>query len=263
MDLLNKEQYTTDDLLAIIRILRGENGCPWDKVQTHETIKKDLIEEAYEAIEAIDTGNDKMMANELGDVLMQVAFHSVLGEEREAFVFDDVVNEICTKLITRHTHVFGNDKTANEEEALAVWNANKKKEKGYKEKSDALKDVPKNLPALMRAEKLQKRTTQICGMPFGVKNSKKALIKNIEKFEDAVKDKNERQIRESVGDILFSAVAMATAVGVCSETALTTTSDYFVWQVTELEKIASEKGLDLAELDNETLKAMWKKTKKA
>ena len=102
-----KDKYTIDDLLEIVRILRGENGCPWDRVQTHESLKKSMIEEAYEAIDALDSKDDKMFANELGDVLLQVIFHSVLAEERGAFNFDAVLKEICDKLITRHTHVFG------------------------------------------------------------------------------------------------------------------------------------------------------------
>ena len=124
-----KEQYTIDDLFEILTILRGENGCPWDRVQTHESIKKNMIEECYEAVDALDNGSDKDFANELGDVLLQVAFHAQLAGERGAFSFDDVLNELCTKLITRHTHVFGNDKADSADEALTSWEKNKKKEK--------------------------------------------------------------------------------------------------------------------------------------
>ena len=108
-----KKQYTIEDLLDILVTLRGENGCPWDRVQTHESIKKDMIEEAYEAIDALQKGDDKAFANELGDVLLQVVFHSQIAKERGAFEFNDVLNEICEKLLSRHTHVFGDAKDEN------------------------------------------------------------------------------------------------------------------------------------------------------
>ena len=126
---INKSQYTIDDLFEILTILRGENGCPWDRVQTHESMKKNMIEECYEAVDALDNGTDMDFANELGDVLLQVAFPSQLAQERNAFDFNVVLNEICNKLITRHTHVFGNAKADNEAEALSNWEASKKKEK--------------------------------------------------------------------------------------------------------------------------------------
>ena len=152
-----KDKYSIQDLIDIVVRLRRPDGCPWDKVQTHQSIKKSMIEETYEAIDALDSGDDHAFANELGDVLLQVVFHSVMADERGAFDFDDVVKEICTKLITRHTHVFGADKAGNEEEALTNWEKNKKKEKNIGTYTGVLKDVPKHLPALMRAEKIQKK----------------------------------------------------------------------------------------------------------
>ena len=141
--------------------LRGENGCPWDKVQTHQSIKKSMIEECYEAIDALDSGDDHAFANELGDVLLQVVFHARIAEERGAFDFDDVVNEICTKLITRHTHVFGKDNAVSAEEALGQWEKNKKKEKNLDSYTAMLEDVPHYLPALMRSEKIQKKAGSV------------------------------------------------------------------------------------------------------
>ena len=137
------KNYTIDELLEIMQTLRGENGCPWDRAQTHQSIKKSMIEECYEAIDALDSGDDHAFANELGDVLLQVVFHSQLAKERNAFDFQSVVNEICTKLITRHTHVFGEDKAVSAEEALGQWEKNKKKEKNLDTYSAMLCDVPK------------------------------------------------------------------------------------------------------------------------
>ena len=127
-----KEKYTIDDLLEIVRLLRAPDGCPWDRVQTHESIKKSMIEETYEAIEALDNNDDKAFANELGDVLLQVVFHAVMAKERDAFDFDDILKEVCDKLITRHTHVFGDKRAADAEDALKTWEENKKKEKRQK-----------------------------------------------------------------------------------------------------------------------------------
>jgi len=129
---MEKKKYTIEDLLEILKVLRGENGCPWDRVQTHESIKKSMIEEVYESIDALDSGDDAAFSNELGDVLLQVAFHATIAKERGAFDFDDVLREVCTKLITRHTHVFGDEKAASAEDALGTWEKNKKKEKGLK-----------------------------------------------------------------------------------------------------------------------------------
>jgi len=112
---MEKKKYTIEDLLEILKVLRGENGCPWDRVQTHESIKKSMIEEVYESIDALDSGDDAAFSNELGDVLLQVAFHATIAKERGAFDFDDVLREVCTKLITRHTHVFGDEKAASAE----------------------------------------------------------------------------------------------------------------------------------------------------
>jgi len=152
-----KEKYTIDDLLEIVRLLRAPDGCPWDRVQTHESIKKSMIEETYEAIEALDNNDDKGFANELGDVLLQVVFHAVMAKERNAFDFDDILKEVCDKLITRHTHVFGDKRAENAEDALKTWEENKKKEKRQKLYSETITDIPKGLPALMSAEKVQKK----------------------------------------------------------------------------------------------------------
>ena len=135
------KKYSIDDLRDIMVQLRGENGCPWDKVQTHQSIKKSMIEECYEAIDALDSGDDHAFANELGDVLLQVVFHARIAEERGAFDFDDVVNEICTKLITRHTHVFGKDNAVSAEEALGQWEKNKKKEKNLDKIAEEMTEV--------------------------------------------------------------------------------------------------------------------------
>lgn len=254
-----KKQYTIDDLLDILVTLRGENGCPWDRVQTHESIKKDMIEEAYEACDALNKGDDKLFANELGDVLLQVAFHSQLAKERGAFEFNDVLNEICTKLITRHTHVFGDKTASNTDEALANWEESKKKEKALNSHTDNLKDVPIYLPALMRAQKVQKRAAS-SGFDFpDVKEAIKKLEEEIEELKCAI-DENSN-IEEELGDILFSAVNVGRLLGLTSETALSDSTEKFITRFERMENdvLGSNKTLDGLNLDE--IDEIWRKIK--
>lgn len=255
------KKYTISDLLDIIRTLRSENGCPWDKVQTHDTIKKDLIEESYETIDALDSGNDKMFANELGDVLLQVAFHSVLAEERAAFNFDDILFEICNKLITRHTHVFGEDKTSNAEEALAVWERNKKKEKGLKTDTDTLRDVPHNLPALMRAEKVQKKAARVGFDWDSINGAFDKVYEECDEVKDALAKNNPELIEEEIGDLLFAAVNVSRFAGVCAETSLSRATAKFINRFSEMESLALSKDLKLSELSIDELEELWQNVK--
>lgn len=257
------KKYTTQDLLEIIRTLRCENGCPWDKVQTHDSIKKSLIEEAYEAIDALDANDDKMFANELGDVLMQVAFHSVLAEERGAFSYDDVLYEICHKLISRHTHVFGSDKTANEEEALAVWEKNKKKEKGLKTDTDTLRDVPHSLPALMRAEKVQKKAAAVNFDWENIDGTLEKLYEEIDEVKEAVAEGNADRIDEEIGDMLFAAVNVSRFAGVCPETSLSAATAKFINRFAKMEELAIANGAQLSSLTPEQLENLWQNAKKS
>ena len=246
------KKYSIDDLRDIMVQLRGENGCPWDKVQTHQSIKKSMIEECYEAIDALDSGDDHAFANELGDVLLQVVFHARIAEERGAFDFDDVVNEICTKLITRHTHVFGKDNAVSAEEALGQWEKNKKKEKNLDSYTAMLEDVPHYLPALMRSEKIQKKAGSV-----GFDWEETAEVK------EAVKNGNADEIEEEYGDLLFAVVNLGRHLKVTPEIALTKASDKFVNRFKEMEEKAVSDGKDMAELSAKELDELWEFVKKA
>lgn len=156
-----KERYNIDDLRAVFAYLRSENGCPWDRVQTHETIRKDLIEETYEVIEAIDNGDSTLMREELGDLLLQVVFHAGIEEEAGRFDLDDVINDLTYKLISRHTHVFGDTEADDPDKAIDAWEAAKKIEKkDRKTVIDSMNAVPPALPALMRGQKVIKKATK-------------------------------------------------------------------------------------------------------
>ena len=225
------KKYTIEDLRDILITLRGENGCPWDKVQTHQSIKKSLIEECYEAIDALDNGTDKDFANELGDVLLQVVFHARIAEERNAFDFDDVVSEICTKLITRHTHVFGADKAGDVDEALTNWEKNKKKEKNLKSDIDVLKDVPNYLPGLMRAEKLYKKAKDL-GYE---KKTQEDMHKEITDLFEAIKSEQNPEKAEALyGKLLFTLTALGKLRGICAETAISAEANRFIDKIAEI-----------------------------
>ena len=249
-----KEKYTIDDLLAIMKRLRDPDGCPWDKVQTHQSIKKSMIEETYEAIDALDFGDDKAFANELGDVLLQVIFHSQIASERGAFDFSDVLYEVCTKLITRHTHIFGDDKAGNEEEALSNWEKNKKKEKQIESCTGVLEDVPKYLPALMRAEKIQKKAR---GFGFDWDNIDGVYEKVFEEIDELKAAKTEDEVREEYGDLLFSVVNLGRFLGTDPETALTGASNKFVSRFAKMENTAVSQGKDIQKMSPDELDKLW------
>ena len=255
------KKYTVEDLLEILKVLRGENGCPWDRAQTHESIKKSMIEETYEAIDALDSGDDHAFSNELGDVLLQVAFHATLADERGAFNFDDIVREICTKLITRHTHVFGKDKAASAEEALGNWEKNKKKEKGLKSNTELLDDVPHSLPALMRAQNVKKKAAS-CGFDWeDISGVMDKIKEEAQELCDAAAEKSEEKIAEEYGDLLFSAVNLGRFLKVDSEVALANATNKFIRRFAKMEKFAENECKDFSGLSPKEMDDLWKKAK--
>ena len=204
-----KQQYTADDLAAIIAILRDpENGCPWDKVQNHTSIRMNFLEEAYEAVDAIDLDDPELMCEELGDVLMQVVFHAQIEREAGHFTFAEVCDGVCRKLIERHPHIFGGD------ESIKDWDSLKNKEKGRLTLTDELESVPKVLPALMRAAKLQKRAAR-----YGVETPADAAA--IAKAAGTVETARHKAAAEqAMGELLFAAAALARKAGLDPEQAL-------------------------------------------
>lgn len=257
-----EKRYDINDLLKIMEVLRSPNGCPWDKVQTHESIKKSMIEESYEAIDALDSGDDKAFANELGDVLLQVVFHAQLAKERGAFDFDDVVNEICTKLITRHTHVFGKEHAGDADEALTNWEKNKKKEKNLENYTAMLNDVPHYFPALMRAEKVQKKAKGVGFDWQEISDVYDKVYEEIDELRTAEKSGNTADIEEAYGDLLFAAVNLGRFLKVTPEIALTKASEKFIRRFAKMEEEAVRENKDLAEMSLEETDKLWNKIKK-
>lgn len=228
MDFEFKERYDICDLLEIIKILRSENGCPWDKVQTHESIRQDLIEETYEVCEGIDKNSPEILREELGDLLLQVVFHAQIETEQGNFDFADVTNDICQKLVYRHPHVFGDVKAGNEDEALKNWNARKMASKNQTTCSDTLESVPKTFPALMRGEKVCKRIANGVGSNAEIPtNSADVCIEKIKSGLDRLsadkdgKSANFAQNQQIVGDLLLCFCNLNRILKVDAEKALT------------------------------------------
>ena len=201
-----KQQYTADDLIAIIAILRDpEGGCPWDKVQTHTSIRMNFLEETYEAVDAIDLNDPELLCEELGDVMMQVVFHAQIEREAGHFTFDEVCDGVCRKLIERHPHIFGGD------ESIKDWDSLKNKEKGRLTLADDLESVPKALPALMRAAKLQKRAAR-GGVTVTTDPAElETLARRVEAGDNA---------EAALGELLFKTAALARLAGLDPEQAL-------------------------------------------
>ena len=261
LEFMKKERYGMDDLLHIMEILRGENGCPWDREQTHESIRGNFIEETYEVVEAIDKKDGALLREELGDVLLQVVLHARMEEETGSFDFGDVVHDICQKLIIRHPHIFGDVKVNNTDEVLQNWEAIKNQVKGTQTQTERLRAVPAVYPALMRSQKVGSRAAK-AGMDYpDVHTAWKDLEKEMAELKEAVSEKDPAHVEEEMGDLLFSAVNVARHLGVDSELALTRSCEKFIDRFEEAEKLADENGIRMADADQNTLDSLWKQAK--
>ena len=259
-----KERYGWEDLLAIVRDLRSPDGCPWDRVQTHASIRRNFLEETYEALDAIDHDDPDNMREELGDVLLQVAFHARMEEERGRFDMSDVTDALVRKLLYRHPHVFGDMEAAqSSEQALANWEERKRKEKGFAGVADAIEAVPHTLPALWRAEKIQKKAAKA---GFEWENTFHAL----EKAEEELGELREalekggaydgpHGVREEAGDVLFMTVCVLRMCGIDPEDALHRTCDKFERRFRGVEEAADK---PLSEYTEAELTELWKESKR-
>ena len=219
--LTQKERYNMEDLLEIVALLRDpENGCPWDKVQTHTSIRKNFIEETYEVADAIDLADASLLCEELGDVLLQVALHTRMEEEQGAFTFGDVCTGICKKLIYRHPHIFGDAGAQTPDEALQNWEALKRREKHREGAGDDLDSVPAALPALMRSRKVAKRAAD---HGFTYPDAQAAIAdleQELTELKQAVAQGSADAQQEELGDVLFSAANVSRFLDCDAEEAL-------------------------------------------
>ena len=252
-----KETYTVDDLLEIMRLLRSPEGCPWDREQTHESIRTDFLEETHEALEAINNGDAAALEEELGDVLLQVVFHSRIEEEKGVFAFDDVVDGICKKLVFRHPHVFGTVEAGDADGALTAWEKQKREEKGQKTAADSLDGVARSLPALMRAEKIQDKAKKA---GFDWPDISPALDKLSEELGElktaAAQGSN---VEEELGDLLFAAVKVGRFLGLDSELALHAACEKFIRRFRRTEELA---GQPMTQMELSDLERFWAQAKR-
>ncbi len=259
---LLKKRFDFLDLIDITKALRAENGCPWDREQTPKSIEKNLIEETYELIDAIESDDDDMIIEEIGDVMLQTAFYVVFGEEDGRFTYCDVLSGICKKLISRHTHVFGADKAVDASSALDTWNKNKAVEKGYENGTEYLRSVPKNFPSVMRAQKVGSRAGK---QGFDFNDYTEVILKvneEIEEIKQAINLGNQDEIKKECGDLLFSVVNLVRKLNVDGETALNISTEKFIRRFSRLEEAVTKKGLTMKNLTQTQLDAIYDELKK-
>jgi len=245
-----------DDLKHIMELLRSPEGCPWDKEQTHQSIRRNMLEEAYEVAEAIDENDPAHLKEELGDVLLQVVFHARMAEEAGLFNFDDVVDGIAQKLVFRHPHVFGTVEADNTDQALNTWDAQKQVEKDQKTAGDTLDAVARSLPALMRAEKIQAKA-QKAGFDWdAVGPVLDKISEEIEELKEAVRDNS--NIEEELGDLLFVTAKAGRFLGLDSELALHAACEKFIRRFRRVEELADK---PMTEMDVPALEELWRRAK--
>lgn len=259
-DINNKKDFY--DLVNTIEILRSEDGCAWDREQTHESIKNCLIEEAYETVDAIEDDNIDGLIEELGDVLLQVVFHSVIGKEDGYFNISDVIEAITSKMIYRHPHVFGDTVANTSNEVLQNWDELKKKEKNYETLSEEIDGIAKALPALTKAHKVQKKVSKV-GFDFeNINEAIKKIEEEINEVLDVYKSNNREKIINEVGDLLFACVNVARLLNVDEEEALNKSTKKFVKRFNFIEESIVNQGKSLSESTIDEMNALWEDSKK-
>lgn len=259
--LLQKKRFTFEDLVAILRRLRAPDGCPWDRVQTHESLRINAIEEAYELVDAIDRKDPARMCEEAGDVLMQAVFHTLIEEDLGGFSVGDMLTAVCEKLITRHTHVFGQDKAASAEGALSVWEKNKMTEKHQQTYSDAVNDVPACFPALLRAQKIAKRMEKGGWDAATMENFEKKFREEYGEFTAAIASGDRAAVEEELGDVLFCTVELGRAAGADCELALLETVKKAAARYNAYERLVLADGKDVHTLTGEEKNTYYKQAK--
>lgn len=261
VDFKFKDKYGFDDLTEIMKILRSPGGCPWDAEQTHESIKKSFIEETYEVIEAINKKDRELLCEELGDCLLQVVFHAEMERENGSFDINDVTDGICKKLIERHPHVFGDVSVSGSDDVLNNWDTIKRKSKGQKTQGSAMEKIPKELPALMRAQKIQEKAKKDGFDWDDISGAYDALSGEIDELRQAAEKGDASEIKEELGDVLFSCVNIARFLDVDAEEALTLSNDKFISRYLIVEKLAAERSINMKNTPIDELDKLWKEAK--
>ena len=261
INFVRKPQYGYEDLLEIIRLLRSEDGCPWDKAQTHQSIRRGLLEEAYEAAEAIDNDDPVLLKEELGDVLMQVVFHADIESDAGRFTIDDVCDGVVKKLLFRHPHVFGSGCEDSPESVPVSWDKLKRQEKGQKTVADSMDSVARSLPGLWRAEKLQSKAASAGFEWPDVQSALDKLEEEVAELRRAVEEGGD--VPEELGDVLFAAVKVGRFCACDPEDAANGTCEKFIRRFRAVENGAAAQGREVSQLSLEEMTALWDEAKRS
>ena len=252
-----KERYDVNDLIDIVEILRSPGGCPWDIEQDHKSIRRDFLEETYEVIEAINKDDRDGLLEELGDVLLQVVFHTQIEREKNSFDLNDVADGICKKMIERHPHVFGNVNAETSEQVLENWDVIKKQTKKQNSQTESMLSIPREFPALMRADKVQKKAAKVGFDWDSVDGALDKVSEELAELKEAITMGVVENANEELGDLLFSVVNVSRFIKVDSEEALTSATDKFIDRFSKVEKMANDRGLNMKETDLAELDKLW------
>ena len=260
-ELKAKDNYTFDDLIKIMKVLMSPKGCPWDRVQTHESIRINAIEEAYEVVDAIDQKDKTKIIEELGDYLLQSIFHCTIAERDKEFTLQDVLNTLCQKLVFRHTHVFSDEKAQDDKVALQNWNNAKAIEKSLKTVTQDIKELPKYFPQLLRAQKVQKKAASV-GFDFdNINQMVEKLDEEVAELKAELKEGNIQNAKNELGDCLFSLVNISRKLKADSELCLKKSTDKFINRFEQVEKAVKISGQDFSKFSLQELDDFYKKAK--
>lgn len=244
-------------LLDVMRKLRAPDGCPWDREQTIESLRGNLIEETYEVVDAMDSGNRADLCEELGDLLLQVVFQSQIASEEGSFTFDDVAKGIADKLVRRHPHVFGDVQADTPDQVIKNWEKIKKTEKGGETPRSLVDGIPKHLPALSKAHLVQKRVAKVGFEWDDIRGVIDKLEEELAEVKEAMRQKNAAAIREELGDLMFSTVNLSRYLGHESEEVLNENIQKFMRRFQALENRLHNEGRELDECSIDELEAVW------
>ena len=260
---MTQKTYAFEDLREIMKRLRAPDGCPWDREQTHQSIKECLLEETYEFLEAVEDGNHHHMREELGDLLLQVVFHAQMGAERGAFDLDGVIQELSEKLVRRHPHVFGTTEVSGSDEVVANWETIKNTEVGKEERKSRMDGIPHTFPALLRAKKLQVRAAKDGFDWPSAEPVWEKLEEEVREVHEAIAERDPDHVEEEVGDLLFVAVNLARKLGVDPEIALQRANAKFDARFRAMESFVESRGQKMSDLDLVAQDALWDRAKAA
>ena len=249
-------------LVEVIATLRGENGCPWDREQTHTSLKSTLIEETYETVEAIDSAQPDKLKEELGDLLLNIMLQAQIAAENSDFDIYDVIDTLTEKLIRRHPHVFGDVNVENSDDVVKNWEAIKKEEAGNEDRESILDGIPIALPSLLRAQKIQKRAARVGFDWDDIQDVISKVHEELAEVKESLQKNKQAEIEMEIGDLLFAVVNLCRFVELQAEETLRKSNRKFIQRFKKMEKILEKQGKDISEQSLTTLDEIWEEVKK-